>query len=251
MNTILNAVDCVRDTRYDPVHDITATCIDGVRDSSSVVCMPVPPPIREASMTNGNLSFNNAVTQSACTTATARPPMKQQELPGCSRARSVVRHPDAISTCQHKSATSASGSSSSNSEQTAHKPSFVKVTGTSTAPLRPHLLRHQTTAKGSSFLATGVDETIRRACPIAGSCVTAAAIESSYYQQQQCKGSIRCAPVAVLQVCDKRGSEAFELSDEMRLEMLCTEINELLRSRLVEVSLTYVHFSKGVTLLDL
>jgi hypothetical protein len=236
-NTVLNTVDCVRDPRYDPLYDSTSTCIDGSRDSSSVVCMPVPPPVREASMTRSDLPINDAVMQSACTTATAKPPMKQQELTGIDKARSVLQHPDAIATDQHMSATSASGSCSSYSKPMAHKPSLLKSTDASTAPLRPHLLRHQTTAKGSSLLATVLHETIGRACFNATSCVSAAAAtESRHYQH--CKGSIRCAPIAVLQVCDKRGSEAFELSDEMRLEVLCTEINELLRSRLVEVSLT-------------
>ena len=238
-NTILNTVDCVRDSRYDPLYDITATCIDGIRDSSSVVCMPVPPPVREASMTKSDLPINDAVMQSACTTARARPPMKQQELPGFDKATSVVRHPDAIATGQHMSATSASGSCSSDGKPTAHKPSLLKSTDTGTAPLRPHLLRHQTTAKGSSLLATGVHETIGRACFDAISCVSAAATASSHCEHQHCKGSTRCAPIAVLQVCDKRGSEAFERSDEMRLEVLSTEINELLRSRLVEVSVTF------------
>jgi hypothetical protein len=185
-NTTVNTVDCCTDARYSPLFDTIATrsnFTSGSCESSSVVCMPIPPPFFDTALT-----ADGAAKQASPTKETA----------SC----------DTSSSCK----------------QMAHKPPCAKSTQASTALLRPRLMR-QTIAIKSGPVDTAMTDTH----------LTPAAYTSKPSQLQSRNGHVTCVPVAVLQVCNKRGSEVFEQSDELRLEVLSTEINELLRSRLVEV----------------
>jgi hypothetical protein len=199
-NTTLNTVDCCTDPSYNPLFDLIATCSTSTNDSydnSSVVCMPIPPPLDTA------LTTDSAAKQSASMIATT--------------------------TC----------GTNVSCEQGAHRPPCAKSTHASTAPLRPRLLRQTTAIKSSSMTTDTPDIHLTAQQTAASVRVPAEAHSGMPSQLPLSKGRATCVPVAVLQVCNKRGSEVFEQSDEMRLEVLCTEINELLRSRLVEVRTTH------------